>query len=113
MAPDRDVARTLRVSGRFSVGGVLSATVTSNEPLAELPALSVALHCTAVVPRANVLPEAGLQLGVTAPSTASRAETSNLTVAPEGPVASTVRLDGTLIVGGVVSRTITEKLSLA
>jgi hypothetical protein len=53
------------------VGGVVSTTETVKSAFALLPALSVALHETVVWPIANVLPEAGAQLGVTPPSTKS------------------------------------------
>jgi hypothetical protein len=39
-------------------------TVTVNTPLALLPAASVAVQVTLVVPGAKVLPETGVQLGV-------------------------------------------------
>ncbi len=39
--------------------------------VAELPALSVAVHVTVVVPIANTEPDGGLQTTVTEPSTAS------------------------------------------
>ena len=53
------------------VGGVVSRTVTVNGLLDVLPALSVALHVTVVAPRANVLPDAGVQDTDVAPSTSS------------------------------------------
>ncbi len=50
----------------LSVGGVVSWTVTANETGAlVLPALSVAVQVTVVVPSGNVEPEAGLHVGVT------------------------------------------------
>ena len=51
-------------------GGVVSTrfTVTLKVPLVEFECESVAVHVTVVVPTGNVLPEAGLQLGVIAPS---------------------------------------------
>jgi hypothetical protein len=57
--------------GRLSVGGVVSRTVIVNVPLAELPALSVAVQVTVVVPSEKVLPEGGEQFGVTLPPTLS------------------------------------------
>jgi hypothetical protein len=67
------------------------------------PALSVAEQVTLVDPIAKVLPEAGLQLGVIAPSTASDAETVNVTIAPLGSVSLTVISAGTVTTGGVLS----------
>src|SRR5438270_5045910 len=40
------------------VGGVVSRTVTVNEPCAVLLCVSVAVHCTVVVPSGNVDPDA-------------------------------------------------------
>ena len=45
----------------MNVGGVVSDTVTLNEHEFVLPTLSVAEQVTTVEPRANVLPEAGVQ----------------------------------------------------
>ena len=54
-------------------GGVVSRTVMSKllEPM--LPAASVAEQSTVAVPRANVLPEAGVQVTATLTSTMSLA----------------------------------------
>lgn len=75
--------------------------------------MSVAVQVTVVVPSAKVLPEEGEQLGVMLPSTRSVAEAENATAAPEGPVASTVVAPGTVMVGLVVSCTVTPKDALA
>src|SRR5215218_8907397 len=74
-----------------------------------LPALSVAEQITVVGPRSNVDPEAGVQLVVTRVVTASLAETSKLTTAPSGEVASLAMSAGTLTTGAVVSSTVTTK----
>ena len=68
----------------------MSSTVTSKLALPVLPAASVALQVTVVAPRGKVLPEAGLQVGVRAPSTSSVALALKVTTAPRGPG----RLDG-------------------
>ena len=52
------------------------------------------MHCTFVVPRANVEPEAGVQFTVPVPSTRSVAVAVNVTLAPEGLVASAVKSAG-------------------
>jgi hypothetical protein len=78
-----------------------------------LPALSVAEQVTFVDPIANVLREAGLQVGVIEPSTISEAEAVNVTTAPLGPVALTVMLAGTATTGGVFCSTVTEKVPVA
>ncbi len=54
--------------GRVSDGGVVSCTVTVNEPVAVRPPLSVTEQLTVVVPSGKTDPEAGLQFGVRAPS---------------------------------------------
>ena len=60
---------------------------------------------TVVVPTGKLLPDAGVQVGVIAPSTSSVAETSKVTVAPLGSVASVKgMLLGRFRTGGVVSR---------
>ena len=56
--------------GRFSDGGVVSCTVTVNEPVAVLWWASVAVQVTVVVPTGKTDPEAGLQLGLRVPSLA-------------------------------------------
>jgi hypothetical protein len=102
-APLEPVAGTVISDGSVNSGGVLSTTITVNEPEAAFPALSVTEQATWVEPNTNVEPEAGLQLGVIAPSTASDAETLKVTTAPLAPVASTVISAGTVTTGTVLS----------
>ncbi len=102
-APAALVASAVAVVGAEMTGGVVSRTVTVNELWAALPAASLALRCTVVTPSGNVLPEAGLAVTATAPSTLSLAVAVKLTTAPDGLVASTVMLAGVAITGGVVS----------
>ena len=83
------------------------------EWLALFPCASVAVQVTVVAPKGNVLPEAGLQLTATLPSTMSTALAVKVTTAPAALVASTVILAGTMSIGGVVSRTVTVKLPWA
>jgi len=64
---------------------------------------SVAVHVTVVSPIGNNEPDTGMQVGVIGPSTSSTAVAVNVTVAPEGLVASTVLSSGTVTMGGVVS----------
>src|SRR5688500_5623382 len=54
-----------------TVGGVVSRTVTLNDPLALFRCESVAVHGTLVVPTGKVEPEAGEQMTATLPSTMS------------------------------------------
>ncbi len=77
-APDSPGATAVMSLGSVSVGAVVSTTPTSKEPVAVLPALSVALHDTVVVPSGNV-PGTGLQVGVSAPSIASVAVAVHVT----------------------------------
>jgi hypothetical protein len=81
-------------------------------PVALLPAASVALAVTVVVPSGKVLPEAGTVLKLVTP-TWSVAEAVYVTSAPLGPVASAVMLPGSWSAGGVVSRTVIVKLPAA
>jgi hypothetical protein len=87
----------------------VSTTVTVNEPLPVLPAASRAEQLTVVVPNGKVEPEAGLHVTGGFGVTASVAVAVNLTVAPDGPVASTVMFRGTETTGRVVSCTVMLK----
>jgi hypothetical protein len=102
-APPGLVACTVISDGSVNFGGVLSATVTLKEAEPMLPALSVTEHVTMVEPTMNVEPDAGVQVGVKEPSTASNAEAVNVTTAPTGPVASTLMSTGTVTTGAVLS----------
>jgi hypothetical protein len=76
-----------------------------------LPALSVAVQVTVVVPMRNVLPLGGSQVGASVPSTVSLAEAVKVTTAPAGLVAKTLIVAGTVSAGGVVSTTMTMRNS--
>ena len=58
------VLNTEILAGQVITGGILSTTVTVNAQIAVLPAASVAVAITVVVPIGNVLPETGLKLTV-------------------------------------------------
>jgi hypothetical protein len=103
IAPLAPLASTVMSAGTLRTGGALSSTVTVKVAVAVLPALSVAEHVTLVEPIAKVESEAGLQLGLIAPSTASDAEAVNVTTAPSFEVASTVMSAGTVTTGTVLS----------
>src|SRR5215204_739123 len=130
LAPSGPVASTTMSSGTVMIGGVVSCTVTVNDAVAVLPASSVAAHCTTVSPIGNVEPEGGSQTivmlpptlscmsilflsNVALPSTTSVADTVKLTLAPSGPVASTTMSSGTVMIGGVVSCTVTVNDAVA
>src|SRR3569833_3132075 len=100
-------------AGRVIAGGVVSTTVTLKEAVDWLPLLSIAVHWMTVVPRGKVLPDAGVAVTETAPSTASFAVAEKATSAPAALVASAVMSAGTVITGGVVSPTVTGKLPVA
>jgi hypothetical protein len=107
VAPAAEVASLAKVPGTVSTGAVVSCTVTVKLPESVLPLVSWALQLTVVVPTGNVAPEAGVHVGVRAPSTASFAVAEKLAVAPLGPVASTVMSPGTETVGETPSVTVT------
>src|SRR5215207_1652834 len=89
---------------RFVTCSVAPWTITSKLPLAVLPAWSVAVHVTVVVPMGKGLPEAGSQLTTGGMgSVSSVAVTSKATCAPSAVVALTVMGLGRLSVGGVSS----------
>jgi anaerobic selenocysteine-containing dehydrogenase len=102
-APLLLVVEMVMSAGTLMVGGVLSTTVTLNEADAALPALSFTEHVTCVEPNANAEPDEGAHVGVREPSTASNAETVNVTAAPFALVASAVMPPGTVKTGGVLS----------
>lgn len=71
------------------------------------------MHVTVVVPRGKALPEAGTHETVGLRSQLSLAVgVVKVTTEPDGPVHSTVTFPGQVRVGGVVSRTTTEKPQL-
>jgi hypothetical protein len=80
-------------------------------PVLELPAVSVAEHETVVVAIANVLPEAGVHVTGSVPSTLSDAVAVNVTAAPLADVASRVWFAGSESTGGVRSIRTTNVLS--
>ena len=58
-------------SGTVSVGGIVSCTVTVNDSVAVLPAASVAVHSTSVLPIGNSEPEGGSHKIVISPPISS------------------------------------------
>jgi hypothetical protein len=73
-APPGPVAAVVMLAGTVTVGGVVSCTVTTKESEPVLLWESVAVQVTVVVPKPNVLPDAGEQPGEMEPSTMSEAE---------------------------------------
>jgi hypothetical protein len=112
MRPDGPFASAVTSAGRPRTGAVVSTTLISNDALPVLLRLSVAEQLTVVVPSANVEPEAGEQLGVSAPSTRSAADAEYVTAAPDAPDASWPNDAGTVSTGAVVSTTVTSNAPL-
>src|SRR5919197_226114 len=102
-------------SGTVITGGVVSTRTTVIVKLlcAVFPCESVAVHATVVWPTGNVLPEEGLQLTGTGPSTLSVALAEKVTVVPDVSDVFTLKLPGTLTTGGVWSTRFTVTLKLA
>src|SRR2546425_10305101 len=88
VAPPGPVASAIISAGTVSAGGVVSTTRTVKDAMPVLPWASVARHTTVVAPNPNVEPEAGVQTGVSLPSTRSSAGSTEKTRAPRGPPAS-------------------------
>ena len=104
VAPDPLVASVDTFDGvPASAGPVVSRTVTVNDPVAVLPAASVAEQLTVVVPSGNVEPEGGVHVTTGFAGFASVAVAVKVVTAPDGPCASTVVFAGRFSVGGVVS----------
>jgi hypothetical protein len=70
-APPGLVASTVLFVLQVTCGGIVSTTVTVKLQLLELPALSLALQTTLLVPNLNPVPEGGVQVTGTGPSQAS------------------------------------------
>jgi len=90
-------------------GLVLSRTITLNEHVEALPAASVAVYVTVVVPSAKVVPGFFVLVNAGAPPQLSVADGAvQLTMAWQDPFAFTVMLEGQPVMTGIVlSRTVT------
>src|SRR5262245_929718 len=95
------------LTGTVITGAVVSTTVTVNVAIVVLPWPSAPTHDTVVAPSGNVEPLAGAQTTAIAPLTLSIADAVNVNGAPEGTVASTVALSGTVTTGFTESITVT------
>jgi hypothetical protein len=83
-----------------------------NVQVAVLPATSLAVEVTVVVPNGKVLPDAGTELIVT-PGQLSLAAGANVTTAPHCPaVLPVVILAGQVMVGGWTSFTLTVNVHI-
>src|SRR5919201_2978633 len=87
-----------------------AVTVTVKVSVPRLPALSVAVQVTVVVPSGKTLPDALSQPAATAPSTRSEAVgAAYVTAAPAADVATADLFGDTVRFGAVVSCTVTLK----
>src|SRR2546426_12155740 len=110
MAPEGPVASACIEGGTVRTGGVVSITVTWNNPVTLFPWESEAEQTTFVVTKTGkVDPEAGRHVTATGPSTRSVAEAEYVTTAPLGPNAEAVISAGSVRTGGVVSLTVMVK----
>src|SRR5688572_1843816 len=75
-APAALAASVTIFAGTVTIGAVVSATTTSNVPVAWLPDESVAVHVTGVLPIGNAVPEGLSQTTLNAPSASSIAVTA-------------------------------------
>ena len=99
--------QTVTLLGHCTVGFSQSLTVTVNEHCWLLPAASVAVTTTVVVPIGKVEPEAGLATTVGAPQL-SAPDALNVTTAPQLPASAQVVIsDGHWTVGASQSVTVT------
>src|SRR6476620_9225291 len=99
--------------GTVTAGGVVSVTRTAKVALPTLPWLSAAVQVTVVSPTGKASPEVRSQVAGRSPSTSSLAlGSAQVTVAPDGPVASTGAGACAVTVGAVTSWTVTLKLAL-
>ena len=109
-APAGLVLSSTRFVEQDIVGGVVSTTEKMKEQALLLLLASVATQWTVVRPRGKVLPETGEQTSDGAVSQISEVEVAYVTTAPAGLVHSMRRWEEQIIVGAVVSRTVTVKL---
>src|SRR5262249_23996874 len=111
--PEDCVASTV-MFGAVITGGVVSFTVTVNVFDEWLPAASIAVTVTVVVPTANVAPDAFEKLNVTGPTASVAVGAAYVTAPPAAVFPSPVRFALTdVITGAVVSRTVTVKVFVA
>jgi hypothetical protein len=103
---------TLEGPVTLTVGAAASLTVTTKVPAVEVVP-SVALQFTVVDPRANVVPESGVQLTGTDETTASAAEAEKLTAAPAALVAGCTMSAGSDKTGPCESWTVTANDAVA
>src|SRR6266850_2551355 len=102
-APAGEVASATCVGGAVIAGAIVSMTLTLNDPVALLPAASVAVQCTVVVPSGKTNPVAMSCDTVTETKSSVAVHSVKFTVAPADEVAWNAWSPGTVRTGGVVS----------
>ena len=103
-------AHCVMFDGHWIVGFSQSLTVTLNEQFETLPAASVALQLTVVVPTGKAEPEGGVQTTLTGVLQPSTPVTLKLTIAEHAPLSAQVVMSvGQLIDGASQSFTVTVK----
>src|SRR2546421_727099 len=92
---------TMVVAGMVTAGDSLSVTVTVKFFVVVLPAASVAVAVTVVVPFGKVLPDAMLVLTLAVPQLSLALRPAKLTTAEQEPASFETTMSGAVIVGGV------------
>jgi len=105
---DAEIRRVGRWRGAHGL-----TTVTRKLPLLTLPAASVAVQVTVVIPMRKMLPEGGVQRTLGEGSTLSVALTLKVTIAPSRLVAVTTMLPGSDRMGAVTSPELAATVRLA
>src|SRR6187397_2655565 len=112
-APPGPVASRTWSPGTVTIGSVVSVIWTVREPVAGLPAWSVAVQVTVVVPTGNSESEAGSHVTGTDPSTWSVAVGERVTTLPPRVSASVRTSGGSERTGAVVSTTVMVNSALS
>ena len=105
LAPAALVASTT-MFGAVITGAVRSCTVTANVAVDVLPAPSLAVTVTVVVPNGSTVPTDFEKVSVTGPTASDALDANVPTLQPVDCVASTT-MSGAVNTGAVVSRTVT------
>src|SRR6185295_11623213 len=112
VAPAELVASKAWSAGGVTTGAVVSLTVTRKAAVELLPAPSVAVTVTVVMPSGNTEPLAGLYDSVGVDTASVAVAGVKLTVAPDALVASKAWSAGGVTTGAVVSLTVTRKVAV-
>src|ERR1035438_10366167 len=105
MAPPLVPHKVTIGAGTLMTGGDESTTTTANPHDPTLPAASVAVHCTQLLPSGKSEPDGGTQTAVILESQLSVTPTEKVTGVPVVPAHGTVIVPGQNNSGGSVSNT--------